>query len=68
VGFKRVTLQPGQSKTVHVTFSASTLAETQGDIDASAPPTVEPGNYIVQLDENSTTPYKVAVSAPFTIH
>jgi len=68
VGFKRVTLQPGQSKTVHVTFSASTLAETQGDIDASGPPTVEPGNYVVQLDENSTTPYQVAVSAPFSIH
>jgi beta-glucosidase len=68
VGFKRVTLKPGASKTVHVTFSASTLAETQGDIDASGPPTVEPGNYIVQLDANSTTPYQVAVSAPFSIH
>jgi beta-glucosidase len=68
VGFKRVTLQPGQSKTVHVTFSASTLAETQGDIDASGPPTVEPGDYVLQLDNNSTTPYDVAASAPFTIH
>jgi beta-glucosidase len=38
-----------------------------GDIDASAPPTVEPGSYIVQIDQNSTTPYQVAVHAPFTI-
>jgi beta-glucosidase len=68
VGFTRVTLQPGRSRTVHVTFPASTLAETQGDIDASGPPTVQPGDYVVQLDENSTTPYKVAVSAPFSIH
>jgi beta-glucosidase len=68
VGFTRVTLQPGQSKTVHVTFPAATLAETQGDIDASGPPTVEPGDYIVQLDNNTTTPYDVAASAPFTIN
>jgi beta-glucosidase len=68
VGFTRVTLDAGASKTVQVRFPVSTLAETQGDIDASAPPTVEPGNYIVQLDKNNTTPYDVAVSAPFTIH
>jgi beta-glucosidase len=68
VGFIRVTLDGGQSKTVHVPFPVSTLAETQGDIDASAPPTVQPGAYIVQLDRNDTTPYDVAASAPFTIH
>ena len=68
VGFTRVTLDAGASKTVQVRFPVSTLAETQGDIDASAPPTVEPGDYIVQLDENSTTPYTVAAKAPFTIH
>ncbi len=68
VGFTRVTLGAGTSKTVQVRFRVSTLAETHGDIDASAPPTVEPGAYIVQLDTNSTTPYDVAASAPFTIH
>jgi len=68
VGFTRVTLDPGQSKTVHVDFPVSTLAETQGDIDASGPPKVEPGDYVVQLNKNNTTPYDVAASAPFTIH
>ena len=68
VGFTRVTLDAGQSKTARVDFPVSTLAETQGDIDASGPPTVEPGSYIVQLNNNVTTPYNVAASAPFTIH
>ena len=68
VGFTRVTLDAGQSKTVHVDFPVSTLAETQGDIDASGPPKVEPGAYIVQLNKNNTTPYDVAASASFTIH
>jgi beta-glucosidase len=67
VGFARVTLQAGQSKLVSVSFPTSTLAETHGDINASGPPTVQPGSYIVQLDKNDTTPYDVAVSAPFTI-
>ena len=67
VGFTRVDLAGGQSKIVHVSFPASALAETQGDINASAPPSVEPGAYIVQLDKNDTTPYDVAASAPFTI-
>jgi len=67
VGFARVDLAGGQSKTVHVSFPASTLAETQGDINASGPPSVEPGAYLVQLDQDDTTPYDVAASAPFTI-
>jgi beta-glucosidase len=68
VGFTRVTLGPGESKLVHVDFPVSTLAETQGDIDASGPPKVEPGDYVVQLNRNTTTPYQVAASATFTIH
>jgi beta-glucosidase len=67
VGFARVAVPAAQSKVVHVTFPASTLAETAGDINASAPPTVQPGGYVVQLDNDSTTPYDVAASAPFTI-
>ena len=67
VGFTRVTLDNGQSKAVTVSFPVSKLAETPGDINASGPPTVEPGSYVVQLNQNTTTPYQVAVSAPFTI-
>ena len=68
VGFTRVTLDAGQSKQVSVKFPVSTLGESQGDINASGPPSVEPGSYIVQLNKNTTTPYEVAASAPFTIH
>ena len=67
VGFTRVTLDKGQSKAVTVSFPVSKLAETPGDINASGPPSVEPGSYVVQLNQNTTTPYQVAVSAPFTI-
>jgi hypothetical protein len=49
-----------------VSFPASTLAETPGDINASGPLTVEPA-YLVQLDKDDTTPYDVALSAPFTV-
>jgi beta-glucosidase len=68
VGFARVTLDAGQAQIVHVGFPVSTLAETQGDIDALGPPTVEPGSYVVQLNNNVTTPYNVAASAAFTVH
>jgi beta-glucosidase len=67
VGFTRVDLAAGESKTVQVTFPTSTLAETQGDINASGRPSVEPGAYKVQLDKNTTKPYDVAESAAFTI-
>ncbi|MDP9220149.1 MAG: glycoside hydrolase family 3 C-terminal domain-containing protein [Actinomycetota bacterium] len=67
VGFTRVALAAGQSKVVTITFAVSTLAETQGDINASGPPTVQPGAYLAQLDKNTTTPYDVEASAPFTV-
>ncbi len=67
VTFARVSLAAGESKVVHVSFPTSTLGESQGDINSVAPPTVESGNYILQLDKNDTTPYDVAVSAPFSI-
>jgi beta-glucosidase len=70
VGFTRVTLGAGQSKTVTVSFPVSKLGETQGDIDASGPPSVEPGGYIVQLPKDSIgtrNPYEAEASAPFTI-
>ena len=62
VGFTRVTLDPGQSKTVQVRFPVSVLAVTPGDIEAAGPPEVELGAYQVQIG----TPPR---SAPdFTIH
>ena len=68
VGFTRVTLAGGASKVVTVRFPVSALAESMGDIDASGPPTVEPGSYQVVLNKDTTTPYDVAASAPFTVH
>ena len=68
VGFTRVTLTAGQHRTVHVTFALSTLAETPGDINASGPPRVQPGDYLLQLNQNTTTPYQVDLSAPFTVN
>jgi beta-glucosidase len=67
VGFARVTLAANASQVVTVRFPVQTLAESAGDINASGPPTVEPGNYIVQIDKDDTTPYDVAVSAPFAV-
>ena len=43
------------------------LGVSAGDINAAAPPSVEPGGYIVQLDKDDTKPYDIDVSAPFTI-
>jgi len=62
VGFTRVTLTPGQTKTVHVAFPASALAVTPGDIEGTAAPQVELGAYQVQIG----TP--ASLSADFTIH
>jgi len=61
VGFARVTLDPGQSKTVQVTFAVSELAVTPGDIDGAGPPQVETGAYQVQIGTPAT------LTAGFTI-
>jgi beta-glucosidase len=58
VGWARVTLDAGQSRTVRVSFPVSELAVTTGDIDASGPRAVEPGQYQVQVG---------SMSADFTI-
>jgi beta-glucosidase len=68
VGFTRVTLDAGQSKQVSVRFAVSALGKSQGDINSAAPPTVQPGSYVAQLNSNTTKPYDVVASAPFTIH
>jgi len=62
VGFTRVTLDAGQSRTVNVTFPASVLAVTPDDIDSTASPQVELGSYQVQIGTPAT------LSADFTIH
>jgi beta-glucosidase len=62
VGFTRVTLNPGQVKTVHVSFGVSELAVTPGDINGTAQPAVELGSYQVQIG----TP--ASLTANFTIH
>jgi beta-glucosidase len=49
VGFARVDLTAGQSKTVSASFPVSQLAVTPGDIDGSGPRQVLPGAYQVEL-------------------
>jgi beta-glucosidase len=49
-GFARVSLDPGQSKVVRVSFPVSVLAVTPGDIDGTSRPAVEPGTYQVAVD------------------
>jgi beta-glucosidase len=46
VGFTRVSLDAGQSKTVTVKFTTAVLGVVQGDIDASGPRTLEHGDYV----------------------
>jgi beta-glucosidase len=58
VGWARVTLGAGESRTVQVSFPVSALAVTVGDIDASGRRAVEPGQYEVQVG---------SMSASFTI-
>jgi beta-glucosidase len=63
VGWARVTLSPGQTKTVHVAFRVSQqLAVTPGDIDGAGSPQVELGAYQAQIG----TP--ASLSADFTVH
>jgi beta-glucosidase len=59
VGFIRVSLDPGQAKTVQVSFPVTELAVTPGDIEAIGSPQVELGDYQAQVG---------AMSAGFTIH
>jgi beta-glucosidase len=53
VGFARVDVAAGQSKTVHVPFSTRTLALTPADIDGTGRPQVVPGGYQVQVGDDS---------------
>jgi len=62
VGFTRVTLNAGESKTVQVAFPVSELAVTPGDISGMSSPQVEPGSYQVQIG----TP--ASLTADFSVH
>ena len=53
VAFTKVALDPGQSKTVQLSFPVAALAVTPGDVDDTARPQVEPGSYQVQVDAMS---------------
>ncbi len=59
VGWARVDLAAGQSKTVTVSFPVSELAVTVGDINGDGPQAVEPGAYQVVVG---------SLTASFTIH
>jgi beta-glucosidase len=58
VGFARVDLDAGQSKSVEVSFPVTELAVTAGDIDGAGRREVQPGAYQVQVED---------LSADFTI-
>jgi beta-glucosidase len=58
VGFARVTLAPGESRAVRVSFPLSTLAVTPGDVESVQRPAVEPGAYEAQVE---------GLTAPFTV-
>jgi beta-glucosidase len=53
VAFTRVTLAAGQTRTVHLTFPASRLAVTPGDVNGAGPARVEAGSY--QLSAGDST-------------
>jgi beta-glucosidase len=53
VGYARVDLQPGEHKTVSVSFNESELAVTPGDIEGTAAPQVPSGDYQVQVGSDS---------------
>jgi beta-glucosidase len=58
VGFARVSLNTGEARTVRVSFPASRLAVTPGDMDSTARPQVPAGGYELQVG---------TMTVPFTI-
>ena len=57
-GFTRVSLDAGASQIVHISFPASVLAVTPGDVESTRARAVEAGAYQVRVD---------GLTAPFTI-
>jgi beta-glucosidase len=58
VGFTRVKLAAGESRTVQVSFPVSRLAVTPADINGDGVPRVETGDYELRVD---------TMTAPFTV-
>jgi beta-glucosidase len=58
VGFVRVELSSGASQPEHVSFPVSELAVTPADIDSTGRPAVEPGDYQVQVG-NQTANFSI---------
>jgi beta-glucosidase len=52
VAYTRVTLAPGEEKTVGLSFPAARLAVTPGDVNGSGKPRVLPGSYEVVAGEH----------------
>src|SRR5262249_40740257 len=71
VGFTRVSVDPGESQQVKVTFPVSPRAVTPGDIDSTAAPVVEPGTYVVEIPNqvrpNNLFPQGGPLTATFTL-
>src|SRR6266545_4054347 len=59
VAFTRVALDAGQTRTVHLSFPASRLAVTPGDVNGAGTPRVQPGPYVLVAGDST---------APFTVH
>jgi beta-glucosidase len=55
VGFDRVDLAPGETETVTLQVPVSLLARTQGDVSASGPREVVPGEYTLAVGGETTT-------------
>jgi beta-glucosidase len=55
VAFTRVTLAAGQSRTVHLTFPASRLAVTPGDVNGAGPARVQTGSYQLSAGDSTAT-------------
>jgi beta-glucosidase len=54
VGFTRVNLAAGESRSITLLIPASRLAVTPGDIDSTAAPVVIPGTYVLEVPTGPT--------------
>ncbi|MGW0518139.1 glycoside hydrolase family 3 N-terminal domain-containing protein [Crossiella sp. NPDC003009] len=54
VGFTKVTLNPGEQKSVEVTFDTDQLALTMGDVDGAGRREVPKGGYLVEAGGKTT--------------
>ena len=55
VAFTRVTLNPGQTKTVRQQIPVSSLAVTPGDVNGAGPQRVAPGQYSLTADASTVS-------------